>query len=126
MGRVPTAGAALSHMDPPLWPIRQASPMLADTTARHLVVDSRPTQPVDAIADHLAHSDPLVQLFDCWAREHLAGGFSLDAAAHATGASKGRSHGASTTRSARARCPTSRICASSAPCTCCVPPMTTW
>ena len=37
-GRVLTAGAALSHMDIALWLIRQASPSLAATTARYLIV----------------------------------------------------------------------------------------
>lgn len=87
-GRVLTAGAALSHMDMALWLIRQASPLLAETTARYLIVDSRPTQSVYAISDHLLHADPLVQRFERWARDHLADGFSLDEAAHATGASK--------------------------------------
>jgi transcriptional regulator GlxA family with amidase domain len=87
-GRVLTAGAALSHMDLALWLIRQASPLLAETTARYLIVDSRPTQLAYAISDHLAHADPLVHRFERWARDHLADGFSLDEAAHATGASK--------------------------------------
>jgi transcriptional regulator GlxA family with amidase domain len=87
-GRVLTAGAALSHMDMSLWLIRQASPLLAATTARYLIVDSRPTQSAYALSDHLAHSDPLVQRFELWARDHLADGFSLDEAAHAVGASK--------------------------------------
>ena len=87
-GRVLTAGAALSHMDMALWLIRQASPSLADTTARYLIVDSRPTQSAYAISDHLAHADPLVQLFERWARDHLVDGFSLDEAAHAVAASK--------------------------------------
>ena len=87
-GRVLTAGAALSHMDMALWLIRQASPLLAEATARYLIVDSRPTQSVYAINDHLLHADPLVQRFERWARDHLADGFSLDAAAHTTGASK--------------------------------------
>jgi len=87
-GRVLTAGAALSHMDMALWLIRQASPSLAATTARYLIVDSRPTQSAYAISDHLAHVDPLVQRFEGWARDHLASGFSLDEAAHAIGASK--------------------------------------
>jgi transcriptional regulator GlxA family with amidase domain len=87
-GRVLTAGAALSHMDMALWLIRQASPLLAEATARYLIVDSRPTQSVYAINDHLLHADPLVHRFERWARDHLAGGFSLDEAAHATGASK--------------------------------------
>jgi transcriptional regulator GlxA family with amidase domain len=87
-GRVLTAGAALSHMDMALWLIRQVSPSLAETTARYLIVDSRPTQSVYAISDHLLHADPLVQRFEHWARAHLADGFSLDEAARASGASK--------------------------------------
>jgi transcriptional regulator GlxA family with amidase domain len=87
-GRVLTAGAALSHMDMALWLIRQASPSLAELTARYLVVDSRPTQSAYALSDHLAHADSLVQKFECWARDHLADGFSLDEAARAIGASK--------------------------------------
>ena len=87
-GRVLTAGAALSHMDMALWLIRQTSPSLATTTARYLVVDSRPAQSVYAISDHLAHADPLVQRFERWARDRLASGFSLNEAARATGASK--------------------------------------
>ena len=87
-GRVLTAGAALSHMDMALWMIRQVSPLLAETTARYLIVDSRPSQSAYAMSDHLAHADPLVQKFECWARDHLAGGFSLDEAARSVGASK--------------------------------------
>jgi transcriptional regulator GlxA family with amidase domain len=87
-GRVLTAGAALSHMDMALWLIRQASPLLADLTARYLIVDSRPTQSAYAMSDHLAHADPIVQKFERWARERLADGFSLDDAARAIGASK--------------------------------------
>jgi len=87
-GRMLTAGAALSHMDMALWLIRQASPSLAETTARYLIVDSRPAQSAYAISDHLAHADPFVQRFERWARQHLANGFSLDAASHAVGASK--------------------------------------
>jgi len=87
-GRVLTAGAALSHMDMALWLIRQVSPLLAETAARYLIVDSRPSQLAYAMSDHLAHADPLVQQFERWARDSLADGFSLDAAARATGVSK--------------------------------------
>ena len=76
------------HMDMALWLIRQASPTLAEMTARYLVVDSRPTQSAYAISDHLAHADPLVRRFERWARDRLADGFSLDDAARAVGASK--------------------------------------
>jgi len=83
-----TAGAALSHMDMALWLIRQVSPLLAETTARYLIVDSRPSQLAYAMSDHLAHTDPLVHKFERWARDRLADGFSLDEAARAVGASK--------------------------------------
>jgi len=87
-GRVVTAGAALSHLDLALWIVRGASPQLADLVARYLIVDTRPSQSAYAIADHLAHADPVVQRFEAWARGHLADRFSLDAAARAAGASK--------------------------------------
>lgn len=83
-----TAGAALSHLDLALWLIRQVSPELATLTAKYLVVDSRPSQSVYMIPNHLAHSDPLVERFERWARQRLAEGFSLDEAAQATATSK--------------------------------------
>src|SRR3974377_1376881 len=67
-GRVLTAGAALSHMDMALWLIRQVSPVLAETTARYLIVDSRPSQSVYAMSDHLAHTRPSVHKFAPWLR----------------------------------------------------------
>jgi transcriptional regulator GlxA family with amidase domain len=87
-GKFVTAGAALSHMDLALWLIRQKSPRLAALTAKYLVVDSRPSQSAYILADHLAHSDPLVERFERWARGRLTDGFSLDDAAAAAGASK--------------------------------------
>ena len=87
-GNFVTAGAALSHMDLALWLVRQASPELAQVTARYLIVDHRPTQSAYAIADHLAHADPLVAKFERWVRGRLADGFSLDDAAAAIGTSK--------------------------------------
>jgi transcriptional regulator GlxA family with amidase domain len=87
-GKITTAGAALSHMDLILSLIRQKSPRLAALTAKYLVVDSRPSQSAYVLADHLAHSDPLVERFERWARGRLTDGFSLDAAAEAAGSSK--------------------------------------
>jgi transcriptional regulator GlxA family with amidase domain len=87
-GNVVTAGAALGHMDLALWLIRSVSPELASLTANYLIVDSRPSQTAYALTDHLIHSDPLVHLFERWARARLARGFSLDSAAKAVGASK--------------------------------------
>ena len=87
-GNVVTAGAALGHMDLALWLIRSVSPQLASLTANYLIVDSRPSQTAYALTDHLIHSDPVVHLFERWARARLARGFSLDSAAKAVGASK--------------------------------------
>lgn len=87
-GKFVTAGAALSHMDLALWLIRRKSPRLAALTAKYLVVDSRPSQSVYALVDHLVHSDPLVERFESWARGRLRHGFSLDDAAKAVGTSK--------------------------------------
>jgi transcriptional regulator GlxA family with amidase domain len=78
-----TAGAALAHLDLALWLVRRRSPALAALTARYLVIDSRPSQAAFMIPDHLAHSDPLVERFERWARRQLADGFSLSEAAHA-------------------------------------------
>ncbi|MBC5765986.1 GlxA family transcriptional regulator [Ramlibacter albus] len=87
-GRFLTAGAALSHMDMALALVRQASPELAATVARYLIVDSRPSQSAYAITDHLSHADPLVQKFERWARGRLDRGFSLDDAANELATSK--------------------------------------
>jgi transcriptional regulator GlxA family with amidase domain len=87
-GKFLTAGAALSHMDLALWIVRQKSPRLAALTAKYLVVDSRPSQSAYVLADHLAHSDALVERFERWARGRLTHGFSLREAAAASGSSK--------------------------------------
>ncbi len=87
-GAFVTAGAALSHVDMALLLVRQASPELAATVAKYLIVDSRPSQSAYVIADHLSHSDPTVERFERWARGRLAAGFSLDEAASAAGTSK--------------------------------------
>jgi transcriptional regulator GlxA family with amidase domain len=87
-GRFVTAGAALSHVDLALWLVRSVSPQLATLTAKYLIVDSRPSQSVYALTDHLVHADPIVQRFEAWARARLKHGFSLEDAAKAVGASK--------------------------------------
>jgi transcriptional regulator GlxA family with amidase domain len=86
--RIVTAGAALSHLDLALSLIRRASPELAALTAKYLVVDSRSSQSIYAIPNHLAHADPVVQSFEIWARKRLSRGFSLDAAATSLKTSK--------------------------------------
>jgi transcriptional regulator GlxA family with amidase domain len=83
-----TAGAALAHIDLALWLIRRSSPTLAELTARFLLIEPRASQAVFAIPDHLAHTDPLVQKFERWARGQLGKSFSLGEAAIATGSSE--------------------------------------
>ncbi|MEM1205822.1 MAG: helix-turn-helix domain-containing protein [Acidobacteriota bacterium] len=85
-GRV-TAGAALAHVDLALWFVREHSPALARTTSKHLLVDGRPSQAAYAMSDHLAHSDPIVERFERWARQHLQD-FSMACAAKAVGTSE--------------------------------------
>lgn len=84
---VVTAGTALAHVDLALWLVRRKSPALAQAVARHLLYDTRASQALYAMPDHLAHSDPIVERFEGWARAHLAD-FSLAAAARAVGASE--------------------------------------
>jgi len=87
-GGTVTAGAALSHLDLALWLIRNNSPELAALVARYLVFDTRLSQSAYAITDHLNHSDPLVERFDRWVREHLDTAITLDSAAEALATSK--------------------------------------
>lgn len=82
-----TGGAALAHFDLALWLVRRTSPALASLTARYLVVEPRPSQAAFIIPDQLAHTDPLVERFEQWARSRLDKGFSLREAAHETGTS---------------------------------------
>jgi transcriptional regulator GlxA family with amidase domain len=86
--RVVTAGAALAHLDLALWLVRRRSPQPAALAARYLVVDARPNQAAFAIPDHLAHSDPIVDRFETWARRHLESRFSLSGAARFVGTSE--------------------------------------
>ncbi|MNQ25310.1 HTH-type transcriptional activator RhaS [compost metagenome] len=82
-GSFTTAGAAMGHLDLALWLLGQASPALAAVVVRYLLVDARPSQAPYMIPDHLARADPLAERFERWARDRLAEGFSLDAAADA-------------------------------------------
>lgn len=86
--RLLTAGAALAHLDLALALVRQRSPALAALVARYLVVEQHSSQAAFSIPDHIAHSDPLVERFERWARRHLGERFSLEAAAHAAGTSQ--------------------------------------
>ena len=87
-GQFVTAGAALAHVDLALGLIRRHSPGLAALTARYLLVEPRSSQAAFVIPDHLAHSDPLVERFERWARQHIKHGFSLAGAARNVGTSE--------------------------------------
>ncbi|MGQ7932379.1 GlxA family transcriptional regulator [Paraburkholderia sp. D1E] len=87
-GRLITAGAALAHLDLALSVVRSRSPALAALAARYLLIEARGSQAEFVIADHLTHADPVVERFEGWARQQLAQGFSLAAAAIAVGVSK--------------------------------------
>ena len=86
--RFTTAGAAMAHLDLALGVIRARSPALAALAARYLLVEPRGSQAEFVIPDHLAHTDPVVERFEAWARKRLAKGFSLADAARAAGASE--------------------------------------
>jgi len=83
-----TAGAALAHLDLGLSIVRSQSPGLAALCARYLLIESRASQAVFVIPDHVAHTDPIVERFEQWARKHLAQGFSMDAAITTIGTSE--------------------------------------
>jgi transcriptional regulator GlxA family with amidase domain len=81
--RLVTAGAAMGHLDLALWIIRKFSPELATLVARYMLADYRSQQAPYIIPEHLAHSDPLIENFERWARSQLSVGFSLQEAAKA-------------------------------------------
>lgn len=78
-----TAGAALAHIDLALWLVRQYSPTLAQITSRYLLFDGRPSQSSYVMRDHLAHTDPVMERFEAWARANLAEFTMPEAARHA-------------------------------------------
>jgi len=86
--RFTTAGAALAHLDLGLGVVRKVSPSLASLCARYLLIEQRSSQAVFIIPDLVAHTDPLVERFEQWARANVAQGFSLTSAARAIGASE--------------------------------------
>ncbi|MEU3776559.1 helix-turn-helix domain-containing protein [Streptomyces sp. NPDC032472] len=85
---VTTAGAAMAHLDLALALVREASPVLAELTARYLVVDDRPTQAGYAIPSHLARTDPTVGAFERWVREHIDRPLRMADAVRAVGVSE--------------------------------------
>jgi len=83
-----TAGAAFSHIDLALTLVRRVSASLADTVARHLVIDERPAQSVYVAVDHLSHSDPTLVAFERYVRAHLSDALDVAGVAAALGTSR--------------------------------------
>jgi transcriptional regulator GlxA family with amidase domain len=87
-GNITTAGAAFAHLDLALSLVHRISPVLADLTARYLVLGDRPSQAAAALPAMLASSDPVVAAFERYIRDHLSESIRVEEAAWAIGVSE--------------------------------------
>jgi transcriptional regulator GlxA family with amidase domain len=87
-GNITTAGAAFAHLDLALSLVHRISPVLADLTARYLVLGDRPSQAAAALPALLAAGDPTVAAFERHIREHLSGPIRVEEAARDIGVSE--------------------------------------
>ena len=87
-GSITTAGAAFAHIDLALSLVQRVSPVLADLTARYLVLGDRPSQAAAAVPALLASGDPVVAAFERYIREHLSDPMRVEEAAWAIGVSE--------------------------------------
>lgn len=84
--RIWTAGAALAHLDLMLALVgRFVGPELADSVARHLLVDRRASQAPYVMPARLAAHDPLACTIETAVRERLGGPITLPDLARAAG-----------------------------------------
>jgi transcriptional regulator GlxA family with amidase domain len=87
-GNIVTAGAAFAHIDLALSLVHRVSPVLADLTARYLVLGDRPSQAAAAIPALLASGDPIVAAFERHIRERLSTPITIEDAARVLGVSE--------------------------------------
>ncbi len=87
-GNITTAGAAFAHIDLALSLTQRISPVLADLTARYLVLGDRPSQAAAAVPALLASGDPTVAAFERYIRDHLSAPIRIEEAAWAIGVSE--------------------------------------
>ncbi|HEY2268542.1 MAG TPA: helix-turn-helix domain-containing protein [Streptosporangiaceae bacterium] len=87
-GNITTGGAGFAHIDLALSVVHRLSPVLADLTARYLVLGDRPSQAAAAVPSLLADGDPVVASFERHIREHLSEPVRIEDAARAIGVSE--------------------------------------
>jgi transcriptional regulator GlxA family with amidase domain len=87
-GNITTAGAAFAHIDLALSLVYRISPVLAELTARYLVLGDRPSQAAAAVPALLANGDPVVSAFERYIRQHLSGPIRVEEAARVIGVSE--------------------------------------
>jgi transcriptional regulator GlxA family with amidase domain len=85
---VTTAGAAFGHIDLALSIVMSRSPAVAESVARHLLLDFRTTQAAYAMPTLLASHHPVVAEFERWVRTHLDKTISISQAAKALAVSE--------------------------------------
>jgi transcriptional regulator GlxA family with amidase domain len=83
-----TAGAALAHLDLALHVVRAQSPIVAEQTARFLVIDERPSQAAYAAIGLLVVDDPLAREFERVVRANLASSLDVSTIAATIGTSR--------------------------------------
>ncbi|WP_280434051.1 GlxA family transcriptional regulator [Nocardia carnea] len=79
---VVTAGAYLAHVDLALSLIQTVSPVLAEKTARYLVLGSARAQAGHIVPEVMAQGNSLIADFERWVRRNIGEQFRISVAAH--------------------------------------------